>query len=47
MKEAENTLLLALNFVKQQEQIKRSCRISIMLGKFYIEVAEIRMQLNI
>ena len=37
MNEAENTLLLALNFVKQQEQIKEAAEISIMIGKFYID----------
>lgn len=35
--EAENTLLLALNFVKQQEEVKEAAEISIMLGKFYID----------
>ncbi|MGH4123118.1 MAG: helix-turn-helix domain-containing protein [Clostridium sp.] len=37
MNEAENTLLLALNFVKRQEQEKEAAEISIMLGKFYID----------
>lgn len=36
-KEAENTLLQALNFVKEQGQIKEAAEISIMIGKFYIE----------
>ncbi|MBU3110860.1 helix-turn-helix domain-containing protein [Clostridium lacusfryxellense] len=35
--EAEKTLLQALNFVKEQEQIKKAAEISIMIGKFYIE----------
>jgi len=35
--EAEKTLLLALSFVKEQEQIKEAAEISIMVGKFYIE----------
>jgi tetratricopeptide (TPR) repeat protein len=35
--EAENTLLQALNFVKEQEQTKEAAEISIMLGKFYID----------
>lgn len=37
MQEAENTLLQALNFVKQQERTKEAAEISIMLGKFYID----------
>ncbi|MGH4118429.1 helix-turn-helix domain-containing protein [Clostridium sp.] len=37
MSEAENTLLQALNFVKQEERIKEVAEISIMLGKFYID----------
>lgn len=37
MNEAEHTLILALNFVKEQEQVKEAAEISIMLGKFYIE----------
>lgn len=37
MKEAENTLMLALNFVKEQEQMKEAAEISIMIGKFYID----------
>ncbi len=37
MKEAENTLLQALNFVKQEEHRKEAAEISIMLGKFYID----------
>ncbi|MEK6266924.1 MAG: helix-turn-helix domain-containing protein [Clostridium sp.] len=37
MGEAENTLLQALNFVKQEERIKDAAEISIMLGKFYID----------
>jgi len=35
--EAEKTLLQALNFVKEQDQIKESAEISIMIGKFYID----------
>ena len=35
--EAEKTLLQALNFAREQEQIKESAEISIMIGKFYIE----------
>ena len=35
--EAEKTLLLALNFVKEQDRIKEAAEISIMIGKFYIE----------
>ncbi|HEY8890448.1 MAG TPA: helix-turn-helix transcriptional regulator [Clostridium sp.] len=35
--EAEKTLLQALNFVKEQDQIKEAAEISIMIGKFYIE----------
>lgn len=35
--EAEKTLLQALSFVKQQEQIKEAAEISIMIGKFYID----------
>jgi tetratricopeptide (TPR) repeat protein len=35
--EAENTLLQALNFVKEQGQTKEAAEISIMLGKFYID----------
>ena len=37
MDEAENTLLQALNFVKEQEQTKEAAEISIMIGKFYID----------
>lgn len=37
MNEAENTLLQALNFVKEQEQTKEAAGISIMIGKFYID----------
>jgi tetratricopeptide (TPR) repeat protein len=37
MGEAENTLLQALNFVKQEERIKKAAEISIILGKFYID----------
>ena len=37
MNEAENTLLQALNFVKEQEQVKEEAEISIMIGKFYID----------
>jgi len=37
MNEAENTLLLALKFVKEQEKVKQAAEISIMLGKFYID----------
>ncbi len=37
MNEAENTLLLALDFVKQQDGLKEAAEISIMLGKFYID----------
>jgi len=35
--EAEKTLLKALDFVKEQDQIKESAEISIMIGKFYID----------
>jgi len=35
--EAEKTLLKALEFVKEQDQIKESAEISIMIGKFYID----------
>ncbi|GCD12082.1 helix-turn-helix domain-containing protein [Clostridium tagluense] len=37
MNEAENTLLLALNFVREQEKVKEAAEIYIMLGKFYID----------
>ncbi|MCJ7690243.1 MAG: helix-turn-helix domain-containing protein [Clostridiaceae bacterium] len=37
MAEAENTLIQALNFVKQEERTKEAAEISIMLGKFYID----------
>jgi len=35
--EAEKTLLQALNFAKEQNQIKKAAEISIMIGKFYID----------
>ncbi|WP_125154753.1 helix-turn-helix domain-containing protein [Clostridium rectalis] len=37
LKEAENTLLLALNFVKNMDYLKEAAEISIMIGKFYID----------
>lgn len=37
MKEAENTLLLALNFVINMEYVKEIAEISIMIGKFYLD----------
>lgn len=36
-KEAENTLLVALSFVKNMECLKEVAEISIMLGKFYLD----------
>jgi transcriptional regulator with XRE-family HTH domain len=36
-KEAENTLLLALNFVVNMEYVKEIAEISIMIGKFYLD----------
>ncbi|MBU3199466.1 helix-turn-helix domain-containing protein [Clostridium estertheticum] len=35
--EAENTLLQALRFVKEQDKLKEAAEISIMIGKFYVE----------
>ena len=35
--EAENTLLLALNFAKNMENLKQTADISIMVGKFYVD----------
>lgn len=35
--EAETTLLQALRFVKQQDQLKEAAEISIMIGKFYVD----------
>jgi transcriptional regulator with XRE-family HTH domain len=35
--EAENTLIMALNFVRNMEYIKETAEIAIMLGKFYID----------
>lgn len=35
--EAENTLIMALNFAKNMDCIKKAAEISIMLGKFYID----------
>ncbi|OFI00004.1 anaerobic benzoate catabolism transcriptional regulator [Clostridium acetireducens DSM 10703] len=37
LREAENTLLVALNFVKNMDYMKEVAEISIMLGKFYID----------
>ena len=37
LKEAESTLLLALNFVRNMDYLKESAEISIMIGKFYID----------
>lgn len=37
IKEAENTLLLALNFVVNMEYVKEIAEISIMIGKFYLD----------
>ncbi|MBC2580205.1 helix-turn-helix domain-containing protein [Clostridium sp. DJ247] len=37
-KEAENTLIMALNFVKNMDYNKEVAEISIMLGKFYIDI---------
>lgn len=39
---AENTLILALNYAKNMEFIKKSAEICIMLGKFYIDNKEDR-----
>jgi transcriptional regulator with XRE-family HTH domain len=36
-KEAENTLIMALNFANNMDYIEEAAKISIMLGKFYIE----------
>lgn len=36
-KEAENTLILALNFVQNMDYLKEAAEISIMIGKFYID----------
>ncbi|MBU3158297.1 helix-turn-helix domain-containing protein [Clostridium frigoris] len=36
-KEAENTLLKALIFVKEQDKLKEAAEISIMIGKFYVD----------
>lgn len=35
--EAETTLLKALRFVKEQDQLKEAAEISIMIGKFYVD----------
>jgi len=35
--EAETTLLQALRFVKEQDQLKEAAEISIMIGKFYVD----------
>ena len=35
--EAENTLLQALRFVKEQDKLKEAAEISIMIGKFYVD----------
>ena len=35
---SENSLIMALNFAKNMEQMKRAGEISILLGKFYIEI---------
>lgn len=37
LKEAENTLIIALNFVKNMDYIKEIAEIAIILGKFYID----------
>lgn len=37
IKEAENTLIMALNFVKNMDYTKEIAEIAIMLGKFYID----------
>lgn len=37
VKEAENTLIMALNFVRNMDYTKEIAEISIMLGKFYID----------
>ncbi|MCT8978345.1 helix-turn-helix transcriptional regulator [Clostridium sp. CX1] len=37
LREAENTLIIALTFVKNMDYIKETAEISIMLGKFYID----------
>lgn len=36
-KEAENTLIMALNFAKNMDYVEEAAKISITLGKFYIE----------
>ena len=36
-KEAENTLIMALNFANNMDYTAEAARISILLGKFYIE----------
>lgn len=40
LKEAENTLLLILKFVKNLDYVRDAAEISIMLGKFYIDNGE-------
>ncbi|MPQ33202.1 helix-turn-helix domain-containing protein [Clostridium estertheticum] len=35
--EAENTLLQALMFVKEQDKLKEAAEVSIMIGKFYVD----------
>ncbi|MBW9170379.1 helix-turn-helix domain-containing protein [Clostridium estertheticum] len=35
--EAENTLLKALMFVKEQDKLKEAAEVSIMIGKFYVD----------
>jgi tetratricopeptide (TPR) repeat protein len=37
MKDAENTLMMALNFVRNMDYTKEIAEIAIMLGKFYID----------
>jgi transcriptional regulator with XRE-family HTH domain len=37
LKDGENTLLMALNFVNNMDYVKEIAQISIMLGKFYID----------
>ena len=36
-KEAENTLLMALEFAKNMDDIKQAADISIMIGKYYMD----------
>lgn len=40
IKEAENTLLMALNFVTNMEYSKEAAEISVILGKFYVDYGD-------